>query len=211
MAALEIIELDYANGDGPDSVLVKLATANEGNLAVAVAFDIYRREVLFYRDLADRITAGTLEGFRRPDRRSEQVRPDAGGSLGVSHRRPDRRLRPSRRTSMRGGARKTPRRVLGRRRPRRAEVHPARDSVGPRRCDARWSTCWLGSDGRDLRRHGSRGDARRKGPVPRSDPGDAAVECVSADNGHPRRFPDGQPLLRDRVAPRAGPGCRRHG
>jgi hypothetical protein len=59
MAALELVDLDYSRGDGPETVLVKLPAVNEANLAVAVAFDIYRREVLFYRDIADRIGTGT--------------------------------------------------------------------------------------------------------------------------------------------------------
>ena len=59
MSRIEIVELAYSRGEGPDSVLVKLATAHEGNLAVCEAFDIYRREVLVYRDLASRFGAGT--------------------------------------------------------------------------------------------------------------------------------------------------------
>lgn len=59
MAALERIELEYADGEGPSSVIVKLQATNDANRAVALAFDIYRREVLFYRELADRTAAGT--------------------------------------------------------------------------------------------------------------------------------------------------------
>jgi aminoglycoside phosphotransferase (APT) family kinase protein len=59
MAALERIELTYSEGDGPASIIVKLPATNEANKAVALAFDIYRREVLFYRELADHTDAGT--------------------------------------------------------------------------------------------------------------------------------------------------------
>jgi hypothetical protein len=51
MAALERIELTYGEGDGPASIIVKLPATNEANRAVALAFDIYRREVHFYREL----------------------------------------------------------------------------------------------------------------------------------------------------------------
>jgi hypothetical protein len=59
MAALELVDLEYSTGEGPETVLIKLPAVNEANLAVAVAFDIYRREVLFYRDIAERIGTGT--------------------------------------------------------------------------------------------------------------------------------------------------------
>lgn len=59
MADLELIDLVYSRGDGPATIVVKLKASNEANRAVALAFDIYRREVLFYRDIAAQTSAGT--------------------------------------------------------------------------------------------------------------------------------------------------------
>lgn len=59
MTAIELVDLDYGEGEGPRTVVVKLPALNDANRAVAVAFDLYRREVLFYRNVADRTSAGT--------------------------------------------------------------------------------------------------------------------------------------------------------
>lgn len=59
MATLELVDLVYSEGSGPATVVVKLKAVNEANRAVALAFDIYRREVLFYRDIAEQTSAGT--------------------------------------------------------------------------------------------------------------------------------------------------------
>ena len=59
MAALELVDLDYTEGEGPRTIVVKLKAVNEGNRAVALAFDLYRREVMFYRDIAERTSTGT--------------------------------------------------------------------------------------------------------------------------------------------------------
>lgn len=63
MATLELIDLEYARGSGPDTIVVKLKAVNDANRAVALAFDIYQREVLFYRDIADQTSAGTPAVF----------------------------------------------------------------------------------------------------------------------------------------------------
>ena len=59
MTALELVDLDYDDGEGPATVVVKLPAANGANRAVALAFDLYRREVLFYQNVAERTSAGT--------------------------------------------------------------------------------------------------------------------------------------------------------
>lgn len=63
MATLELVDLVYSAGVGPATIVVKLKAVNVANRAVALAFDIYRREVLFYRDIAERTSAGTPEVF----------------------------------------------------------------------------------------------------------------------------------------------------
>jgi Ecdysteroid kinase-like family len=55
MSRLERIELEYARGSGPESLIAKLPTTSEANLAVSVAFNLYRREVGFYKDVAPRM------------------------------------------------------------------------------------------------------------------------------------------------------------
>ena len=59
MALIELVDLTYSKGSGPATVVVKLATTNEANRGVAATFDIYRREALFYRDVADVTAAAT--------------------------------------------------------------------------------------------------------------------------------------------------------
>ena len=63
MSGLEMLELDYERGDGPRSMVLKFPATNEANRAVALAFDIYRREVLFYRDVAALTPAATPEVY----------------------------------------------------------------------------------------------------------------------------------------------------
>ncbi|WP_420452872.1 phosphotransferase [Ilumatobacter sp.] len=63
MATIEMVDLTYSDGEGPDTVVVKLPATNEANLGVALAFDLYRREALFYRDLAERTSASTPRMF----------------------------------------------------------------------------------------------------------------------------------------------------
>ena len=57
LSRLVRVELEYAMGHGPDSVVVKLPTPNEANRQTAIDFQNYRREVLFYRDLASQTPA----------------------------------------------------------------------------------------------------------------------------------------------------------
>jgi len=63
MSGLEMLELTYARGDGPRSMVLKFPATNDANRAVALAFDIYRREVLFYRDVAALTPAATPEVY----------------------------------------------------------------------------------------------------------------------------------------------------
>lgn len=59
MSGLSRLMLEYASGTGPASLIAKTPATNDANLAVAQAFNLYSREVLFYRDLATRTTART--------------------------------------------------------------------------------------------------------------------------------------------------------
>ena len=59
MSGLERLELDYEAGDGPPVMVLKMQAVNDANRAVAQAFDLYRREVLYYRDVAPRSAAWT--------------------------------------------------------------------------------------------------------------------------------------------------------
>jgi hypothetical protein len=52
MGVVCMIELTYASGTGPTSVIGKFATTIGPNLAISLHFDIYRREVVFYQDIA---------------------------------------------------------------------------------------------------------------------------------------------------------------
>ena len=54
MSCLTRVQLQYAEGDGPESVVVKLPTVNEQNRQVARTFDNYQREVRFYQCAAHR-------------------------------------------------------------------------------------------------------------------------------------------------------------
>jgi hypothetical protein len=57
LSRLVRVELEYATGHGPRSVVVKMPTPNEANRQTAINFHNYRREVLFYRDLANQTAA----------------------------------------------------------------------------------------------------------------------------------------------------------
>src|SRR2546423_3184527 len=57
MSLLTRVDLDYANGSGPASVVVKMPSASDANRATAVAFHCYERETFFLRDLASRTPA----------------------------------------------------------------------------------------------------------------------------------------------------------
>lgn len=72
MSQLLRVTLDYAEGDGPAALIVKLPTETRRNREVAVNFDNYRREVLFYREAAHLTTMRTpavyLAEVSGPDR-----------------------------------------------------------------------------------------------------------------------------------------------
>ena len=59
MSGLERLELTYDEGAGPPVVVLKMPATNDANRAVAEAFDLYGREVRFYRDVAPRSAAWT--------------------------------------------------------------------------------------------------------------------------------------------------------
>jgi aminoglycoside phosphotransferase (APT) family kinase protein len=59
LSLLVRVELEYAHGSGPDSVVVKMPIALDGNRATAVNFHCYEREVGFYREAAQRTPART--------------------------------------------------------------------------------------------------------------------------------------------------------
>jgi Ecdysteroid kinase-like family len=59
MSGLARLELEYASGDGPPVLILKHPADNAANRAVADTFHLYAREVLFYRDVADRCSART--------------------------------------------------------------------------------------------------------------------------------------------------------
>jgi hypothetical protein len=63
LSGLELLELTYERGEGPSTMAFKFPASNEANLAVAVAFDLYRREVLFYRDLSGLTPAACPEVY----------------------------------------------------------------------------------------------------------------------------------------------------
>ena len=57
MSLLTRVELDYADGSGPASVVVKMPATSDANRATAVAFHCYERETIFLRDVAARTPA----------------------------------------------------------------------------------------------------------------------------------------------------------
>jgi aminoglycoside/choline kinase family phosphotransferase len=57
MSLLTRVKLEYANGSGPASVVVKMPSASDANRATAVAFHCYERETFFLRDIAQRMPA----------------------------------------------------------------------------------------------------------------------------------------------------------
>jgi hypothetical protein len=64
------LHLGYTGEPGPASVVAKFSTTSLRNLEVMAAFDVYRREVTFYRDIA-----GTV-GARVPRCYTSEVRND---------------------------------------------------------------------------------------------------------------------------------------
>ena len=63
MSRLFRTQLTYASGEGPASLVVKLATDNQQNKDVAAQFDNYRREVEFYQRAADLTPMRTAEAY----------------------------------------------------------------------------------------------------------------------------------------------------
>jgi hypothetical protein len=59
MSDLERLDVTYEVGEGPPVLILKMPALNEANRAVADAFDLYAREVLFYRDVAASSAAWT--------------------------------------------------------------------------------------------------------------------------------------------------------
>ena len=59
MSDLEQLDIEYSDGDGPGVLIFKRPADNQANRAVADLFELYKREVLFYRDVAHRTTART--------------------------------------------------------------------------------------------------------------------------------------------------------
>ena len=63
MSGIERVEVVYSDGDGPPVMILKRPADNDGNRAVASTFHLYRREVLFYRDVAHRCSARTPDVY----------------------------------------------------------------------------------------------------------------------------------------------------
>ena len=63
LSAVELLELDYERGDGPSSMVLKMPTSNDANRTIALTYDVYRREVVFYRDVAALTPAATPEVY----------------------------------------------------------------------------------------------------------------------------------------------------
>jgi aminoglycoside/choline kinase family phosphotransferase len=63
LSTLARARVEYARGAGPRSVVLKLPAANEQNRAVAITFNNYERETLFYKLAAQRSTMRTPRVF----------------------------------------------------------------------------------------------------------------------------------------------------
>jgi hypothetical protein len=59
MSDLERLDVEYSRGEGPRVLIYKRPADNDANRAVANTFDLYRREVVYYRDVAGRSSART--------------------------------------------------------------------------------------------------------------------------------------------------------
>lgn len=59
MSNMAIIHLTWQDTALPDSLVIKIAAENETNRAVSQQFNLYLKEVSYYRDLAPRTTAGS--------------------------------------------------------------------------------------------------------------------------------------------------------
>jgi hypothetical protein len=57
LGTLHRVDLTWAQGDGPPSVVTKAPATGEQSRSVATALDLYRNEVGFYRDLGARPTS----------------------------------------------------------------------------------------------------------------------------------------------------------
>ncbi len=71
MSSMSVIELDWEDPAGlPASLVLKLAAENETNRAVSQQFNLYLKEVSYYKDLAPRTTARSrpASGFFPSDR-----------------------------------------------------------------------------------------------------------------------------------------------
>jgi aminoglycoside/choline kinase family phosphotransferase len=64
MSGLQSLAVTYAKGSGPARLVLKFPATNDANRAVAEAFHLYEREVLFYRDVAPRSAAYTPTVYR---------------------------------------------------------------------------------------------------------------------------------------------------
>jgi hypothetical protein len=59
MSGLLRLGIIYSHGEGPSSLILKMPATNDGNRAVAEGFNLYERELRFYRDVAPRSSAYT--------------------------------------------------------------------------------------------------------------------------------------------------------
>ena len=86
VSGLEMLELEYERGDGPATMVFKFPGTNDANRAVALAFDLYRREVLFYRDVAAFDYGRDPRGVLRRHRGFRELRPPARGPFALPPR-----------------------------------------------------------------------------------------------------------------------------
>jgi hypothetical protein len=59
MSGLQRLAVSYSRGDGPAQLILKMPSGNDANRAVAEGFNLYERELRFYRDVAPRSGAYT--------------------------------------------------------------------------------------------------------------------------------------------------------
>ncbi len=64
MSGLKTLDVTYSRGTGPAKLVLKMPAESDANRAVADAFHLYEREVLFYRDVAPRSSAYTPVVYR---------------------------------------------------------------------------------------------------------------------------------------------------
>jgi hypothetical protein len=63
MSGLARLSVTYSQGNGPANLICKMPAGHEANRAVAETFHLYKREVLFYRDVAPRSQAYTAHVY----------------------------------------------------------------------------------------------------------------------------------------------------